>query len=109
MQNKKIMTHIVAGYPTIEECEKIAVIMSDSGADFIEIQIPFSDPVADGPVIMAANQIVLNNGVKVKDCFSLMKRLNRKIKTPLLFMTYFNILFKFGVEKFCHEAKTSGW
>jgi tryptophan synthase alpha subunit len=113
MRNKKIMTHIVAGYPTIEECEKIAVAMSNSGVDFIEIQIPFSDPVADGPVIMAANQIALNNGVKVADCFMLMKNLTKKTKEisakrKFLFMTYFNILFKFGVEKFCKEAKKCG-
>lgn len=113
MQNKKIMTHIVAGYPSLKESEEIASLMCKSGTDFIEIQIPFSDPVADGPAIMAANQKALDNGVKVADCFRLMRNLTKKTKgisakQKFLFMTYFNILFRFGVEKFCKEAKKCG-
>lgn len=110
---KKIMTHIVAGYPSLKESEEIAIAMSSAGADFIEIQIPFSDPIADGPAIMFANQKALDNGVKVDDCFRLMKNLTKKTKEistkrKFLFMTYFNILFRFGVEKFCKEAKKCG-
>lgn len=113
MQNKKIMTHIVAGYPSLKESEEIALLMCKSGADFIEIQIPFSDPVADGPAIMAANQKALDNGVKVSDCLKLMKNLYKKtkgisVKPKFLFMAYFNILFRFGVEKFCREAVKCG-
>lgn len=106
------MTHIVAGYPTMRECERLANIMSKY-VDFIEIQIPFSDPVADGPTIMAANGEALKNGVSVEDCFRLMRRLvkeRREIlaKPRFLFMSYYNILHHYGVGKFCKRAKESG-
>ena len=102
------MTHIVAGYPNMKKCKSVAKLMAESGVDFIEIQIPFSDPVADGPTIMGANQKALASGVKVKDCFQLMKELNSEIETPLLFMSYFNILHSYGVDKFCKKAKACG-
>lgn len=102
------MTHIVAGYPDMKKCEKIAVCMAKSGVSFIEIQIPFSDPIADGPTIMAANEKALSNGTTPEDCFKLIKRLKRKIKIPILIMSYFNILFNYGVEKFCEKAGKSG-
>ncbi|MBI4232416.1 tryptophan synthase subunit alpha [Candidatus Peregrinibacteria bacterium] len=107
---KQIMTHIVAGYPSMEKCEQLALEMAKSGVDFIEIQIPFSDPVADGPTIMQANQKALESGVKVADRFELMQRLSGQINAgpKLLFMSYFNILFSYGVEKFCKKAKECG-
>ena len=102
------MTHIVAGYPNMDKCKSLAKLMDKCGVSFIEIQIPFSDPVADGSTIMAANQKALENGVKVKDCFQLMKHLSSEVGTPLLFMSYFNILHSFGVEAFCKKAKECG-
>ncbi len=109
----KLMTHIVAGYPSLNESFKIALTMAQNGAAYIEIQIPFSDPVADGPTIMAANQAALERGLKVQDCFDLMEKLAetfkvRKLKTKLLFMSYYNILHSYGVEKFCHEVAGLG-
>ncbi len=111
--DKKIMTHIVAGYPSLEESFDVALLMAESGVSYIEIQIPFSDPVADGPTIMQANQEALERGVKVEDCFLLMERLRneffkRGFETELLFMTYFNIVHKFGVREFCKRAKEVG-
>lgn len=127
MKSKKIMTHIVAGFPTLKESEKVALLMAKNGIDFIEIQIPFSDPVADGPTIMAANQKALENGTKVEDCFELMRGIREKcggkmrgtlasqagmrgiLATPkFLFMSYFNILHHYGVERFCRKAAESG-
>lgn len=107
------MTHIVAGYPSLEESFEVALTMAESGVSYIEIQIPFSDPVADGPTIMQANQEALKNGIRVSDCFELMRRLKeefvgRGFKTELLFMTYFNIVHKFGVRNFCKRAKEVG-
>jgi tryptophan synthase alpha subunit len=83
--------------------------MAENGADFVEIQIPFSDPVADGPTIMQANQKSLEAGTKVEDCFELMRKAT-KIggETKFLFMTYFNILHHYGVEKFCKKAAECG-
>lgn len=113
MKNKKIMTHIVAGFPTLKKSGEVALIMANSGVDFIEIQIPFSDPVADGPTIMAANQKALENGIKVEDCFDLMVDLNRKlekisVKPKFLFMSYFNIIHHYGIDKFCKKASECG-
>lgn len=104
-----MMTHIVAGYPTLKESENIAIKMLECGVDFLEIQIPFSDPVADGPTIMRANDVALRNGVKLKDCFELMEKIHKIFpQAQLLFMTYFNVIYKHGVEKFCKKVKACG-
>lgn len=106
---KKLMTHIVAGYPDLQTSEKLLKLMAENGADFVEIQIPFSDPVADGPTIMQANQKSLEAGTKVADCFELMKKATKiGSGTKFLFMTYFNILHHYGVEKFCKKAAECG-
>ncbi len=105
MKKINLMTHVVAGYPSMDECEKIVLAMAESGVSFIEIQIPFSDPIADGPTIMKANEKALLNGVTSDDCFELIKRLKKKIKIPILIMTYFNIPFRYGLEKFCKKAR----
>jgi len=102
------MTHTVAGYPSMEKCEELVQVMDKAGVGFIEIQIPFSDPVADGPTIMEANKVALDRGVKVEDCFMLMERLHEKVTTPLLFMSYFNILLQYGVNEFCKRAAEAG-
>ena len=99
------MTHIVAGYPTLAECEKVVVTMAQAGVAFIEIQMPFSDPIADGSTIMQANEQALANGMTTKKCFQLIQRLQKKITTPLLIMTYYNIAFRYGLENFCARAK----
>ncbi len=103
-----IMAHIVCGYPNLSESEKFIQTMADCGVDFIELQIPFSDPVADGPTIMQANQTALDNGIRVKDCFGLMKKMSEKVDIPLIFMGYFNTVFNYGVEKFCKDARKAG-
>lgn len=108
----KLMTHIVAGYPTLEESEKIALAMYESGASFIEVQMPFSDPIADGSTIMKANEVALKNGMTTQKCFELIKRLKGGIpipvSAPILIMTYFNIAFNYGLEKFCATAAKAG-
>ncbi|MBI3366275.1 tryptophan synthase subunit alpha [Candidatus Roizmanbacteria bacterium] len=104
----KLMTHVVVGYPTVKDTIEIIKTMASNGADMIELQIPFSDPLADGPTIMKACEQSLANGTKVKDSFSVATILSKEIKIPLLFMSYFNIVFKYGVEKFCRDAKNSG-
>jgi tryptophan synthase alpha chain len=109
-KSKKLgfMTHIVIGYPNLEESKRLVIEMADSGVDFVELQIPFSDPMADGPTIMQANKVALDNGITVDNAFDLMSKLTAKIKIPLLFMTYFNIVFNYGVEQFCKDAQQAG-
>lgn len=103
-----LMTHVVVGYPSLEETVSLVKTMAASGVDFIELQIPFSDPLADGPTIMKACEDSLANGTRVKDAFSIMRQLSAEISVPLLFMSYYNILFRYGVEKFCKDAKAAG-
>ena len=103
----KIMSHIVAGYPNLKESAKIAETMIDSKVAYLEIQIPFSDPIADGKTIMDANQKALDNGTVPEDAFDLLKKINKK-DTKILFMTYYNIIFKYGLEKFCKKAAAYG-
>lgn len=103
-----LMTHLVVGYPSLEVTESLVRVMAESGVDFIELQIPFSDPLADGPTIMRACEKALENGVKVKDAFELASRLSKQVKIPLLFMAYYNTVFKYGTKKFCQDAKRIG-
>jgi tryptophan synthase alpha chain len=104
-----LMTHVVVGYPNLATTEKLVTAMAHAGANFIELQIPFSDPIADGPVILNANQKALDQKVQISDALKLMRRLSQKLNsTPLLFMTYYNILLHRGVEKFCRESKEAG-
>jgi tryptophan synthase alpha chain len=110
MQEKEIllMTHLVLGYPSFEANRKIIAQMVDNGVDLIEMQIPFSEPVADGPVIAKANQISLSSGTRVWECLQFAEEMIATHSIPFLFMTYYNILFKFGVEEFVKEAAEIG-
>ena len=103
-----LMTHLVVGYPSLKKTLTIAKQMAINGADFIELQIPFSDPMADGPTIMKACEKSLSNGTTVKDTFIIARKLSKEISTPLLLMAYFNTVFQYGVEKFCNDAKETG-
>jgi len=104
----KLMTHIVAGYPDLEKSFEIALAMAEGGADLLEIQIPFSDPIADGLTIMEANSVALLNGATPPKCFQLAKRLVHKVKIPLLFMTYANIPFHMGIAEFVRKSAECG-
>lgn len=111
LKNKKkmgLMTHVVVGYPSLTDTVALVTAMAEGGADFIELQIPFSDPLADGSTIMQACEQSLAHGTKVKDAFSVMKKLSDAVQVPLLFMSYYNIIFRYGVEKFCRDAMEAG-
>jgi tryptophan synthase alpha chain len=95
-----LMTHIVLGYPTFEDSFKIIEAMQASGVDLMELQIPFSEPIADGPVILHANQKALAGGATVQKCLDCSKEITSAFDIPFLFMSYYNILFKYGVERF---------
>ena len=103
-----LMTHVVVGYPSLSETMSLVKTMTASGVDFLELQIPFSDPLADGPTIMKACEDSLSQGTKVKDAFSIMKELSSQVSIPLLFMAYYNTVFRYGVEEFCRDAYAAG-
>ncbi|MDF1577234.1 MAG: tryptophan synthase subunit alpha [Desulfurivibrionaceae bacterium] len=103
-----LMTHLVLGYPSFEVNREVIRQMVDNGVDLIEMQIPFSEPMADGPVILKANQAAIENGAKVRDCLDLAAEITAAHPIPFLFMTYYNILFKYGVAKFFRKAAAIG-
>jgi len=105
LQEKEIllMTHIVLGYPSFEDSFKIIEAMVAAGVDLMELQIPFSEPIADGPVILHANQKVLASGGTVRKCLDMSQEVTRAFDIPFLFMSYYNILFKYGVERFAAD------
>lgn len=117
-QSKKIglMGHVVVGYPSLKETIELVRLMEKLGVDMVELQIPFSDPLADGPTIMKACEESLKNGTKVSDAFEVVKSLSSLVKIPLLFMCYYNTVFKYplasfrtsGVERFCKDAQKAG-
>lgn len=103
-----LMTHIVMGYPCFEESMKVVEQMVDAGVDMMELQIPFSEPMADGPVILKANQDALKRGARVSRCFDFAKEVAQKFEIPFLFMSYYNILFKYGVAEFAEKTSEIG-
>jgi tryptophan synthase alpha chain len=111
-----IMTHIVLGYPSVDESRRIVDVMVRAGVDLIEVQIPFSDPTADGPVITEASQAALDAGVCVADAMEFMKDVSSRYTTPFLFMTYVNIGFGYrggsapdgGLRAFVRDAAAAG-
>lgn len=103
-----LMTHVVVGYPSLDATIKLVKLMEKMGVDIVELQIPFSDPLADGPTIMKACEEALAHGAKVKDAFAVMRRLSQEISIPLLFMAYYNTVFVYGVERFLKDAKEAG-
>jgi tryptophan synthase alpha chain len=109
--NKKeilLMTHIVLGYPSLEESYRIIETMVEAGVDIMELQIPFSEPTADGPVIVRANQSALEKGVSVSECLGIAGKVAKAFDIPFLIMTYYNIPFTYGVDNFTAEMSTNG-
>jgi tryptophan synthase alpha chain len=100
-----LMTHIVLGYPSWETCLQVIESMVEAGVDLMELQIPFSEPMADGPVILKANQKALEKGVKVRECLDFAREAAGTFNIPFLIMSYYNILFKFGVERFAQTLQ----
>jgi len=95
-----LMTHIVIGYPSFEASFEIVKQMVEAGVDLMELQIPFSEPMADGPVILKANQKAIEKGSTVQKCFEFARKVAKEFPIPFLFMSYTNILYKYGMEEF---------
>jgi len=105
---KAFIAFITGGDPDIETTEKLLYALYRAGADIIEIGIPFSDPVAEGPVIEAADERALQGGCTVEQLFALVARVRAEIEIPLLFMTYYNPIFAYGVERFTKACAQVG-
>ena len=108
---KAFIPFITCGDPDLETTKKVVKAAADNGADLIELGIPFSDPTAEGPVIQEANLRALSNKVTTDDVFELVKEIRKEVFIPLVFMTYANVVYSYGTEKFmknCYEVGIDG-
>lgn len=104
-----LMPYLPLGYPTPEVSRELIRVVEDAGADLIELGIPFSDPLADGPVIQHATQVALQNGMTVAECLQLVRDVRAAaVSIPLVLMGYYNPIFRYGVERFARDAGTAG-
>jgi tryptophan synthase alpha chain len=107
-KEKALIPYIMAGDPYLERTEELVLAMEQAGADIIELGVPFSDPIADGPVIQQAGQRALKWKTSLKDILKLVADIRKKSDIPLILMTYYNPILKFGIEAFFKAAGTSG-
>lgn len=105
---KAFIPFITCGDPNLETTAACVRACVDNGADLIELGIPFSDPTAEGPVIQAANQRALKGGVTTEKIFDFVRDIRRDVKTPMVFMTYANVVFSYGTEKFISICRDIG-
>ena len=112
-QNKEsgrgtLVGYYPAGYPTVQDSVDALVSMAKNGCDVLEIGVPYSDPVMDGLVIQQATEVALENGFKLPQLFDVISKVRAKVDTPMLVMSYWNPVIRFGVEKFADELKAAG-
>jgi tryptophan synthase alpha chain len=106
--HKALIGYIMAGYPDIKVTPEIAEALAESGADIVELGIPFSDPLADGVTIQKAGYEALRRGTTVKACLEAARELRKKTAIPLVFMTYYNPVLNYGTEGFCRSCREAG-
>ena len=109
--HKALIAYVTVGYPSVEATLKVVPLLAKSGCDIVELGIPFSDPLADGVTIQKSSFHALQNGVTPQLCLKLAGQLSQKVDIPLVFMTYYNPVLKYGLEKFsaaCAGAGISG-
>ncbi len=105
---KALITYVMAGDPSLQETEQLVVELEQAGADIIELGVPFSDPIADGPVIQQAAERALRSGTSLRKILPMVTRLRVRTQIPLVLMAYYNSIHAFGPERFCREAAQAG-
>ena len=107
-KEKALVSYIMVGYPNDNATLSSVKGIVKGGADIIELGFPFSDPIADGPIIQKASTGSLNNKTKIEKFFKLVKKIRKQTNIPLILMTYTNILYKQGYQQFIKRAKNAG-
>ena len=107
-KNNLLSIYFTAGYPALNTTVKIAEALEKAGADFLEIGFPYSDPVADGPIIQNSSQRALENGMTLNQLFEELKELRNKVSIPVMLMGYVNPIVQYGVENFSKKATEVG-
>lgn len=100
--------YCTAGFPKLENTTQVLNALQQNGADIIEIGIPYSDPIADGPVIQQSNMTALENGITIQKLFGQLRDCRSNLYVPLILMGYLNPVMQFGIENFCSAAKKAG-
>lgn len=100
---KAFVAFVTCGDPDLDTTKKIILALERAGCDLIELGIPFSDPTAEGPVIQEANERALSNGCTTDDVFEMIKEIRKETSIPMVFMTYANVVFHYGTDKFCQK------
>ena len=100
--------YFTAGFPELNSTVPVMQALQDAGADMIELGMPYSDPLADGPVIQSSSELALENGMTIKMLFAQLKNFREKIHLPVLLMGYMNPVLQYGFENFCRDAQQSG-
>jgi tryptophan synthase alpha chain len=103
-----LIGYFPAGYPTVEVSIQALCTMAENGCDILEVGIPYSDPVMDGPVIQRATELALENGFRISKLFEIIKGVRKQSDVPILVMSYWNPILAYGVEKFASELATAG-
>jgi tryptophan synthase alpha chain len=106
--HKALIPYVTVGYPSIEATLKVVPLLAQNGADIVELGIPFSDPLADGVTIQKSSFHALQSGVTPHLCLEVAKKLRENVEIPLVFMTYFNPVFSYGLEEFCAAGAGAG-
>ena len=107
-QGKAFIPFVTCGYPDLETTGKIVRSMVENGADLVELGIPFSDPTAEGPVIQGANVVALAGGITTDDIFAFVEELRKDITVPMVFMTYANVVYSYGADRFMNRCAEVG-
>ncbi|NND81396.1 MAG: tryptophan synthase subunit alpha [Gammaproteobacteria bacterium] len=103
-----LMTHVVCGYPSFEDNWQALEVMQEFGVELVELQFPFSEPSADGPLFVKANQSAIDAGVHVADCFAFMRKVSNHFSFKVIMMGYYNTVFKTGSDSFLKQLKEAG-
>ena len=107
-ERKAFIAFVTCGDPDLETTEQIIYEMERGGVDLIELGIPFSDPTAEGPVIQGANLRALNGGVTTDKIFDMVRRVRQRVTIPMVFMTYANVVFSYGLQRFAQTCAEIG-
>lgn len=107
-QNNIFSVYFTAGYPDLNDTVPTIQLLEQNGADLIEIGMPFSDPVADGPVIQQSSTVALKNGMSIKKLFEQLANIRESVNIPLILMGYVNPVMQYGVEAFCRKCQEVG-
>lgn len=107
-ETRILNVYCTAGYPQLDSTIEVMMALEQNGADIIELGMPYSDPLADGPVIQQSSSVALANGMTIKKLFEQLRDLRKKIAVPVILMGYMNPVLQYGFEKFCADAATVG-